>query len=394
MSNDVLQQCHDIALNFRIFCSYKGENSTDLIDKSMTVSSVDRMKGGLINDTYLISISSDERYVLQRINTTVFSNVSNLMQNILKVTKYLQDKHKLENLSDDNCLVVIPTTDGKPWLDNSIEHGGGVWRMFNYIPNSTCFAIAPNGNILTEAGKAFGRFHRFLSDYPNPSELHETIPDFHNTPVRLQTFRKAVSENKVQRLSSIKEEVLFVENRASSLNRIVNMLEQGQLPKRLTHNDTKLENVLFNEETSKAICAIDYDTIMPNGTLLYDFGDAVRSTANTATEDEADLSLVRFNIENYRLFTHGFLEELGKSGKNGITDAERKMLPFSVILLTIELAMRFLTDYLDGDLYFKTNYESHNLVRARNQIKLVKDMERLEDEMSKIVNCNIVVSEN
>ena len=149
---------------------------------------------------------------------TVFLNVSNLMQNILKVTKYLQAKHKLENLSDDNCLVVIPTTDGKPWLDNSIEHGGGVWRMFNYIPNSTCFAIAPNGSILTEAGKAFERFYRCLSNYPNPSELHETIPNFHNTPARLQTFCKAVPENKVQRLLPIKEEVLFVENRASSLN--------------------------------------------------------------------------------------------------------------------------------------------------------------------------------
>ena len=336
--------------------------------------SVIAIGGGLINDTYLVNIFNAlpgrevESYVLQRINTDVFANIDELMNNIDKVSRHL----KLKNGSHGRYLSIIPTNGNRLfWKGNDKD----VWRMFNYIPNSISYPLAPNGNFLYEAGRAYGKFQYDLHDFSD-SELYETIPDFHNTKKRMDIFRKAVDDDKFDRAHAVNEEISYLESQSNLASFIVDLMNQGMLPRRVTHNDAKLENVLFDATTNKALCVVDYDTCM-SGSMLFDFGDAIRSMANQTAEDEIDISKVKFDINAYEHFTRGYLKEVAPV----ITDAEKKFLHFGAIVITFEQTLRFLTDFLLGDVYFKIDCLEHNMIRARNQLELLKGMLAKKDEM-------------
>jgi len=345
---------------------------------------------GLINDTYLVNISTEgshtgtfttnKRYILQRINTHVFQNVDNLMSNIEKVSKHLQAKVDSRSVgaSTSCCLVVVYTNENKLfWRGKSEEY----WRMYHYIPNSITFTVSPGERYLYEAGRAYGQFQRDLSDLATPEELHETLVDFHNTPKRMVSFRRAVLDDKCKRAQNARDEISYIESKAAIVNVIFDMLFDERLPKRVAHNDTKLENVLFDVKTRAALCVVDYDTIMPNGSILYDYGDAIRSMSNTSPEDEKDLGKVDFDLLSFQRFTEGFLKEL----RMVITEKEKDTLPTGALVITFEQTIRFLSDYLMGDIYFKIDYPNHNLDRARNQLKLFKGMLANEKEMFDVV---------
>jgi len=345
--------------------------------------SVEAVAGGLINDTWTTTIAGHhQRYILQRINVHVFEHVDELMSNIDKVSRHLQSKRERKLNSDgttidaaaaDSYLIIIPTKDDQLFYREKDADGRscGIWRMYNYIPNSITYPVAPDREKLYEAGRAYGKFQRDLSDFPSPHELYETIPDFHNTVKRMKSFRKAVLDDVCNRAQYVQEEIGVIESKAELTNIIVDMLSDGRLPLRVTHNDTKLENVLFDISTHHALCVVDYDTIMPNGSMLYDYGDAIRSMSNSASEDEQNLTKVEFDAVSCQRFTEGFLHEVDDI----ITENERRMLPIGAMIITLEQAIRFLTDYLMGDTYFKTDYSDHNLARARNQLKLMQGME-------------------
>lgn len=342
--------------------------------------SISPLKGGLINDTYQVNVNTSS-YVLQRVNTSVFRDCDKLMQNISKVLNHIQVKTRG---TVSYMLELIPTLSGEfYWSRNSNNNSVEVWRMYNYIPNSVTYPVATKTSILYEAGKAYGQFQCVVHDIP-PCSLYETIPDFHNTPKRLEAFRKAVSEDAWHRVEDAREEIDFIESHSWLAYSIVSLLEDGTLPKRIVHNDTKLENVLFDQHSNRAICVIDYDTVMPNGSMLYDFGDAIRSMASSSSEDEPDLAKVWFDLTRYKRFSEGFLREVISI----IAKKEITMLSMGAIVITFEQAIRFLTDYLMGDIYFKVTFSKHNLVRAKNQLKLVKDMLEKKDSMEEIVsNC-------
>ena len=248
------------------------------------------------------------------------------------------------------------------------------------IENTIGYAIAESRDMFEDAGRAFGTFVRNLSGFP-AEELYEVIANFHNTESRFSDFKKALENNYENRKDNVKEEIEFVLSREKYTSKVVSKLKSGEIPLRVTHNDTKLNNVLMDVDTNRAVCVIDLDTIMP-GSLLYDFGDAIRSGCNTGLEDEKDLSKVSFDIDLFESFSKGFLEGIG----DNITKEEMELLPFAGILMTYECGMRFLGDYLNGDVYFKTQYPEHNLVRCRTQFKLVRDMEERLGEMSEIVS--------
>jgi Ser/Thr protein kinase RdoA (MazF antagonist) len=341
--------------------------------------SISPLKGGLINDTYRVSVDTSSSYVLQRVNTNVFRDYDKLMQNISTVLDHIQLKSKG---SIAHILVLIPTLSGEFYWSRSAKNDAvEVWRMYNYIPNSVTYPVATNLDILYEAGKAYGRFQCCVQDIL-PFSLYETIPDFHNTPKRLEALRKAFSEDICHRADDVQEEIEFIERNSWLAYSIVNLLDDGTLPKRIIHNDTKLENVLFDKYSNHALCVIDYDTVMPNGSMLYDFGDATRSMASSSSEDEQDLTKVRFEINRYKYFTEGFLREVITI----ITEHEITMLPMGAIVITLEQAIRFLTDYLVGDVYFKVAFSEHNLVRTKNQLKLVKEMLEKKEYMEEIIS--------
>lgn len=326
---------------------------------------------GNINSTFVISFDNGgktEKYTLQKINTNVFRKPDELMQNLVGVTAHIKKKGGMKTLDFMRC------TDGKYYCVD----GGDYWRCYRYVDNVYTCNIIENADVFRNAGKAFGRFQSLLSDYPINS-LFDTIPDFHNTAKRFEAFKKSLAENKAGRADSVKKEIDFILSREDDMSTLTSLLESGELPLRVTHNDTKLNNILFDEKTNEGVCIIDLDTVMP-GLSLYDFGDSIRFGANTAAEDEKDISKISLDLELYKAYTEGYLSSAG----NSLTDAEIEYLPFSAKLMTLELAMRFLTDYLDGDSYFKLNYPEHNLVRTRAQQRLVEDIEAKLDEMKKI----------
>ena len=256
---------------------------------------------------------------------------------------------------------------------------GDYWRAYRYIDNAVPYDVLEKPRHYYEIGRAFGEFQRRLRTFP-AQRLHETIPDFHNTTRRFYAFVAAVAEDRAGRVDALEDEIEFFFERRKMMNEIVRRLKTGELPLRVTHNDTKSNNVLIDQETDEAICVIDLDTVMP-GSSLYDFGDAVRFGASTAAEDEEDLSKIGLDMEKYRLFTEGFLRET-----NGfLTEKEIGLLPLGVKVITCELAMRFLTDYIDGDRYFKVNSPTHNLARAHAQMKLLTDIEVKEEEMYRVL---------
>ena len=332
--------------------------------------------GGHINDTFRITCP-DKKYILQRINHKIFKNPGHVMENIINICDHIRIKLK-ENGEDETrgTLTFIPTKDG----DSLSIHNGNYYRMYLFVEDAVSYQTIENPMHFYSAGKAFGKFQNMLADFP-AEKLHETIVNFHNTVDRLEKLKTAIKEDKAGRSASVTEEINFVLDRADKCGIVMNLLNSGEIPLRVTHNDTKLNNILMDGNTGEAICVIDLDTVMPS-TLLCDFGDAIRFGANTAEEDEKDLTKIDINIDLFEKFTKGFLE----STKSSITPKEVEYLAFSAQLLTLECGMRFLTDYLDGDVYFKIHREGHNLDRARNQFKLVKEMENHEDEMKKIVN--------
>lgn len=330
---------------------------------------------GHINDTYLCS--NVPRYILQRINTNVFKDPAQVMENIVKVTTHLKEKI-IQNGGDParETLTVIPTVDGKSFYKDG---NGNYFRMYKFVENSVSFDTAEDPVLLYHSGKAFGRFQNMLDDFPAES-LFETIVDFHNTPQRVNQLKEAIKNNSAGRLDSVKEEVDFALEYSKYASLITDAMKDGSIPVRVTHNDTKLNNILFDAETNEGVCVIDLDTVMP-GSMLFDFGDSLRFGASSGAEDEKDLEKIFFQTEKFEQFTKGFVGEM----RDTICEKELEMLPVSVLILTYECGIRFLADYLNGDTYFKIHREGHNLDRARTQFKLVKDIESKLDELSEIV---------
>lgn len=335
------------------------------------IAHVEEIQSGNINRTYLLAVQNgndQKEYVFQRINTFVFKHPEEVMDNILKVTCYIKQKLMAsQGCYDRRVLSFLVGDDGKPYY-----YAAGnkhFWRVYEYIGHAAAYDQVIEPKLFYEAGRSFGEFQGWLSDFPAQT-LHEIIPNFHNTPVRYETFRRSVEADVKGRRAEVEEEIRFLLEREAECSVITDKLATGEIPYRVTHNDTKINNILFDNQTDKALCVIDLDTVMP-GSALYDFGDAVRYGASTALEDERDLSKVSLDLNLYEQFTKGFLESTGDS----LTQAELALLPQSVKIMALELATRFLADYLDGDVYFKTCSDDHNLVRARTQIKLVQDIE-------------------
>lgn len=334
---------------------------------------------GHINDTYALTYDKGgvaRRYILQKMNKCVFPDIVTLMHNVALVTDFLAKK--IEERGGDRereTLTLIRTKKGENYY---VDGDGESWRAFLFIENTLSYQTAAGAEVLEDAGRAFGTFIAGLADF-DASKLGEVIEKFHDTRDRYAKFLAALRADKAGRAAQVEKEAKFVTDRKGYCSRVTSMLESGQIPLRVTHNDTKLNNVLVDADTKKAVCVVDLDTIMP-GSLLYDFGDAVRFGCSTAAEDEKDLSKVDFDIDLYEAFTKGFLAGTGDS----ITQTELDNLAFGAVLMTYECGMRFLTDYLDGDHYFKTAYPEHNLVRCRTQFRLVEKMEARLAEMNAI----------
>lgn len=334
---------------------------------------------GHINDTFALVYEKDgreKRYILQRMNKSVFPDIVTLMGNVAAVTEFLRKRiDERGGDSERETLTLVRTKDGGSYYT---DPDGECWRAFLFIENTIAYQTVESEEVFEDTGRAFGVFIAGLADF-DASALGEVIEKFHDTRDRYAKFVAALDADRAGRASSAAEEIAFVRERKHYCGKVVDMLEKGEIPLRVTHNDTKLNNILVDADTKKAICVVDLDTIMP-GSLLYDFGDAVRFGCSTAAEDEKDLSKVDFDISLYEAFAKGFLAGIGDS----ITEKERDNLAFGAILMTYECGMRFLTDYLDGDNYFKTKYPEHNLVRCRTQFKLVRLMEEKLDEMNHI----------
>ncbi|MCY1713825.1 phosphotransferase enzyme family protein [Caproiciproducens galactitolivorans] len=335
---------------------------------------------GHINDTYSVVFQMEERvnrYILQRINTNVFCDPVELMENVVSVTRYLYNA--IEKAGGDpkrETLNLIPTEDGSYYFEDG---DGGFWRAYLFIENTVTLQQTRNKEDFYESARSFGRFQLLLAGYPAET-LHETIPLFHNTPNRIFQFKEALKADGKGRAAGVQKEIDFVMEREEFTHTLVDLQAQGKLPLRVTHNDTKLNNVLIDADTGLGICVIDLDTVMP-GLSLNDFGDSIRFGASTAAEDEPDLSKVHFDLDLFEAYTKGYLEVAGTV----LTDAEIDNLPVGAKMLTLECGIRFLTDYLAGDVYFKTDRPDQNLDRARTQFKLVKDMEEKWDAMFEIV---------
>ncbi len=333
--------------------------------------------GGHINDTFLVTCTDGEEYVLQHINSYVFKHPDEIMENIMGVTEFIAKKLTAEGKDPSrSTLTIVATTDGKSYYVDSV---GEFWRVTKNISNTTAFDYAESPEMFKTSGAAFGEFQSMLADYPAET-LHETIPHFHDTPDRFRQLEDAIRENKSGRLENVAAEIEFAKARREDCAILMNLLNEGKLPLKVTHNDTKMSNVLIDNETGDAVCVIDLDTVMP-GLTAFDYGDSIRAGATTAAEDEVDLSKVHFDLDLFKAYTEGFLGAAGEA----LTETEIKTLPVGAKLMTLEVGMRFLADYLNGDVYFKTKYPQHNLDRARNQFHLVKEMEKKWDEMMAVV---------
>ena len=332
--------------------------------------------GGHINDTLLLTTDKGAQYILQRMNTYVFSNPQGLMENVFGVTEYLK-KRIVERGGDPNreTLSFIRTRDGQLYYNGE----EGAFRAYRFQGDLFALDAARSPKDFYASGKAFGKFQSLLEAYP-ADELFETIPHFHDTPARFAQLHQAIEENRAGRREEVSEEIAFALAREQASGLVMELQKEGLLPLRVTHNDTKLNNVLLDPKTDEGVCVIDLDTVMP-GQAIFDFGDSIRFGASTAAEDEKDLSKVTLSLELFDAYTQGFLEGCN----NCLTEQERSLLPTGAWTMTLECGVRFLTDYLNGDTYFKTAYPEHNLVRTRTQFKLVKEMEEKQDEMQAIV---------
>ena len=333
--------------------------------------SCDRYGCGHINETYLVVTESGRRYILQKISNRAFPDVAGLQENIAAVTEFLHTQ-----TSDPyGALTLIPTDEGKSylhWAENSD------WRVYDFIEGAVCLQKPETAEDFYQSAIAFGTFQQQLAGFPAHT-LHETIKNFHNTPDRFRIFKEVLAKDVMNRAKDVQPEIEFALSHEEFGGRLMGLLKEGKLPLRVTHNDTKLNNVMLSEAERKPMCVIDLDTTMP-GLSAYDFGDSIRFGAATAAEDETDLSKMEMDLDLFRIFTRGFL-----TACPGLTAEERKALPLGAMTMTLECGVRFLTDYLDGDHYFGIHRPDHNLDRCRTQFKLVRDMESKWDEMMKIV---------
>lgn len=350
-----------------------------------TVTDIRPYGSGHINSTFLVELQTErgaEKRILQKINRHVFNRPEDVMENIVNVTSWLNKKiceHGGDPLRE--TLNVVPALDGKPfWKDEDGEY----WRSYLFITDATCYDRVENRQDFYESGFSFGRFQNLLSDYPTET-LHETIQGFHDTRARFDVFRRAVQEDVMGRAAEVLPEIQFILEHEDVAVFFAELLDRNALPVRVTHNDTKLNNIMIDNATRKGICVIDLDTVMP-GLAMYDFGDAIRFGASTAAEDETDLSKVSCDMELFEAYTKGFLE--GCQGR--LTRQEIELLPMGAKAMTYENGMRFLTDYLQGDTYFKIHRPKHNLDRCRTQIKLIEDMEKKWGTMQAIVGSCMV----
>ena len=336
---------------------------------------------GHINDTYLLVFEIAEmgqiKVILQRMNKDIFKEPVELMENILNVTSYLRERI-IENGGDPEreTLNVIPTVNGKPYF---VDSSGEYWRAYKFITDATSYDQVESADDFYQSAVSFGNFQRLLAAYPAET-LHETIKGFHDTRARFQVFKKAVEDDVCGRAAYVQEEIRFVLQREDLANFFAELLDKKEIPLRVTHNDTKLNNIMIDNKTGKGICVIDLDTVMP-GLAMHDFGDSIRFGASTAAEDEQDLSKVSCDMDLYDIYAKGYIEGCG--GK--LTEREIDLMPMGAKAMTFECGMRFLTDYLQGDTYFKTAYPEHNLVRARTQFRLVEEMEKEFEGMKQIV---------
>ena len=347
---------------------------------SGTLINVRPFGNGHINDTYLAEYDifgmGQVKVIIQRMNRNVFKQPEELMENIVNVTEFL--KKKIEKNGGDpsrETLNIISSVYGKPFY---VDSQGEYWRAYKFITGASSYDLPENPKQFYESAYAFDHFQQLLSDYPAET-LHETIVDFHDTKKRYQTFERAVAEDVCGRAASVQREIEFIRQHKAVASEFMDRLESGELSLRVTHNDTKLNNVMIDDLTGKGICVIDLDTIMP-GLAMNDFGDSIRFGASTAAEDEIDLTKVSCDMNLYEIYLRGFLK--GCNGK--LTSKEMELLPFGAKVMTFECGMRFLTDYLEGDHYFKIHRENHNLDRCRTQFKLVEDMENKWEIMQKI----------
>ncbi len=331
---------------------------------------------GHINDTYL-SNACEPRFILQRINHNVFKRPEDVMENIVHVTEHLRKKIEAEGGDPKReTLNLVRTFNGDPYY---VTPEGDYFRMYEFIEGAQTYEIVEEPVHFYNAAKAFAKFQQRLADFP-AEKLHETIPSFHDTTVRFQQLKEAIANDKAGRLKDVQAEVEFALAREKDTAVIVDAIKEGSVPLRVTHNDTKYNNIMIDDETGLGICVIDLDTVMP-GSLLYDYGDSLRFGTNPADEDEKDLSKVYCDLNLFEQFTKGYMEEL----KDVMTPREKELMPFAAKLMTYECGIRFLADYLNGDTYFKVKRPEHNLDRCRTQFKLVKDMEEKENLMKEIV---------
>ncbi len=321
---------------------------------------------GHINLTLLVT-TTKKRYIMQKMNTRVFTDPDSLMANICGVTEHLKAR-------GIETLCVIPTKAGTPYLK-----GEECYRVYDFIENTVTYQKVTDKEVFKNSGKAFGEFQNYLAEF-DASKLTETIKRFHDTPKRFADFKAALEADSFDRAKDCKEEIEFILSHENTYGIAMQGLKDGSLPLRVTHNDTKLNNILMDAETGEARAVIDLDTIMP-GSMLFDFGDSIRFGASTAAEDEKDLDKVHFDIELFEAYAEGYVGAV----RDSITAREAELLPYGSYLMTIECGMRFLADYLSGDTYFATKYEGHNLVRCRTQIRLASEMEAQFAEMGKII---------
>lgn len=351
-----------------------------LFDVAGEPCSLEECTAGHINNTYIVGFDNKgklEKYVLQRMNTYVFKHLDFVMNNIFGVTTYLRG-YLVASGEDPwrGTLNFVYCRDGRTYYRNEQD---GCWRMYHYIDNVVSYSLADNPDMFMKAGLAFGQFQLRMAGY-DATALKETIPDFHNTQKRFARFCEVVDACTSERRDIAAQEIEFVRERAAHCALIVDELAAGSIPLRVTHNDTKLNNILMDAVTGDSVCIIDLDTVMP-GSSLYDFGDAIRFGASNALEDEQDLTKVYFRNDMFEAFAKGYIE----GSEHSLTEREVELLPMGALVITLETGMRFLTDYLENDVYFKTAFPDHNLVRARNQFKLVSDLESRMDEFKAII---------
>jgi len=335
---------------------------------------------GHINDTYVLNCRKNGnvvRYVLQRINHAVFEDPPSMMANIIRVTEHIGGKMQGVDLElASRQLTVVDTGDGTGYYR---DHEGNFWRAYNFIENAVTYDTLESVELAYEAARMFGWFQRMLIDLPGPA-LNETIPDFHNTPRRFEVFQEVLKADTLSRAKNSKPEIDFLFENAGLCDVLLDLAERGEIPVRIAHNDTKINNVMLDETTGRGVCVIDLDTVMP-GLSVYDFGDMIRTAASCAQEDERDLSKVAVNISMFEALVRGFAEETS----GFLTAAEKKHLVFAGKLITFEQFIRFLTDYLAGDVYYKVHRDRHNLDRSRTQMKLVESIVEQQDAMNELV---------